>query len=226
MPYRLCFLPAVRVALLLCSTLVLGAGTCGGSDDDRDDNGGGGGGDPCAVAGTCGGGSAGGSGAADGASGGDVDVIDSGLRDAAWVVFEAEVVERVNALRAQGGTCGVGGTAQSFPPSRALRVDSKLVAAARGHADDMAARNYVAHEGIDGRTPFERMEDTGYTGFAGGENIAAGQTTPAEVVEGWRLSPGHCRNLYEPRFNEVGVGYTFALGNRYGHYWVQNFGIR
>jgi hypothetical protein len=218
---------ALRLTLVVSGALLLGAGNCGGGDDDRSGGDEGGSVDPCAVAGACGGGGGGTGGTGGGGTGGgDIDIIDDGLRDSAWVEFENEVVQRVNALRAQGGTCGSGTSAQVFPPSGALRIDSKLVDAARGHADDMAARNYFSHDSLDGSSPFDRMIDAGYTGFAAAENIAAGQTTPAAVVEGWRLSPGHCVNMYEPDLNEIGVGYTFEAGDQYRHYWVQNFGQR
>jgi uncharacterized protein YkwD len=217
---------ALRLSFIVSGALLLGAGNCGGGDDDSSGGDGGGSVDPCAVAGACGGGSGGSSGTGGVTGGGDIDIVDDGLRDSAWVAFEHDVVQRVNALRAQGGTCGTGASARTFPASGALRIDSRLVDAARGHADDMAARNYFSHDSLDGRSPFDRMIDAGYTGFAAAENIAAGQATPAAVVEGWRLSPGHCVNMYEPSLNEIGVGYTFEAGDQYRHYWVQNLGQR
>lgn len=59
----------------------------------------------------------------------------------------------------------------------------------------------------------------GYKSFAIGENIAQGQMSIAEVMDGWFKSPGHCRNLMNPGFKEIGV----AL---YNTYWVQDFGGR
>ena len=56
------------------------------------------------------------------------------------------------------------------------------------------------------------------------ENIAAGQTDPARVVQAWVESPGHCLNLMDPRYRVLGVGYFFESGDRFGHYWTQNFG--
>jgi uncharacterized protein YkwD len=51
-----------------------------------------------------------------------------------------------------------------------------------------------------------------------------GQRTPADVVNDWVLSSGHCLNLMEPRFRYLGVGFVFEQGDEYGEYWVQNFG--
>ena len=44
------------------------------------------------------------------------------------------------------------------------------------------------------------------------------------MVAGWLQSAGHCRNIMNPSFRELGVGY--AQGGSYGHYLVQNFGAR
>ena len=57
-----------------------------------------------------------------------------------------------------------------------------------------------------------------------GENIAAGQPTPESVVAGWLRSEGHCRNIMNPGFRELGLG--FAQGGTYGTYWVQDFGAQ
>lgn len=161
-----------------------------------------------------------------GVDAGPVEIVDAGVSTAppdSWRAFEDEVNERVNVLRATGGICG---SNEVFPPSSPLRVDARLVEAARAHAADMAANAYFAHDSQDGRSPFTRMAQAGYSGFAAAENIAAGQRSAAEVVEGWRTSPGHCRNLYDADLNEVGLGYHYDPGSPYRHYWVQDFGIR
>jgi uncharacterized protein YkwD len=88
----------------------------------------------------------------------------------------------------------------------------------------MAGKSYFNHTSLDGRTMQSRIHDVGYTmnGFKGikvGENIAFGQQSIAEVMEGWLKSPGHCRNLMDPGFKEIGI----AEDNKY---WVQDFGGR
>ncbi|MFC4639008.1 CAP domain-containing protein [Deinococcus hohokamensis] len=128
------------------------------------------------------------------------------------------VLDLTNAARAQARTCG--GTAYS--PAPALSLNAQLTQAAQGHAADMAARNYFSHTSLDGRTMADRVEATGYRWSTIGENIAAGQTSPEEVVSGWLNSPGHCANIMNPAFRELGVGY--AQGGNYGHDWVQDFG--
>lgn len=134
--------------------------------------------------------------------------------------YAARVLELTNAARAQGRTCG----ATSFAPGPALAYNAQLEQAAQGHATDMATRNYFSHTSLDGRTMAQRISATGYAWRTIGENIAAGQPTPEQVVAGWLASEGHCRNIMNPSFRELGVGY--AQGGSYRHYWVQNFGAR
>lgn len=137
-----------------------------------------------------------------------------------WVAFEDEVLQRTNAQRAVGATCG----GQPLPPAPAVGPHPQLRAAARRHAGDMAQRDYFDHETPEGYGPMQRAQAAGYMGHLVGENIAAGQRTPAEVVAAWLESPGHCVNLMEPRFRYLGVGFVVDSNDRYGEYWVQNFG--
>ena len=118
---------------------------------------------------------------------------------------ELDVVARTNAERAQAG-CG------------ALRVDGRLAAAARQHSLDMVDRHYFEHDSPDGGTPEDRVAAAGYSDY-GGENIAYGQTSAAEVMSDWMGSPDHRRNILDCEFTAVGVG----LDPR-GMYWTQDFG--
>lgn len=138
---------------------------------------------------------------------------------AAW---EGEVLALVNRARAAGRTCGT----TYHPAVPALTANAALAAAARAHSADMAANGYFSHTGLDGSTPWDRMRAVGYVHTAAGENIAAGQTGPAEVMAAWLGSPGHCANVMSPAFRELGVGYAHATGSPYGHYWTQDFGSR
>ena len=94
-----------------------------------------------------------------------------------------------------------------------------------GHAVDMATQNYFSHTSLDGRSPWDRIDEAGYPHFGAGENIAAGQRTAEDVVTAWLNSPGHCRNIMNPSFDELGVGYAYDAASTYQRYWVQNFGI-
>ena len=135
--------------------------------------------------------------------------------------FEATVLDLVNARRASGATCG--GTPYGSAP--ALSLNTKLRSSARGHSDDMAVNDYFSHTSLDGRTFDQRIRDAGYTGsFPLGENIAAGQSSPQAVVNALMSSAGHCRDIMDPGFRAVGIGYTYDPESSYGHYWTQDFG--
>ena len=56
-----------------------------------------------------------------------------------------------------------------------------------------------------------------------GENIAAGQRSPQEVVQAWMDSPGHRENIMNPKFRELGMGYLYIPDSKYKHYWAQLF---
>ena len=116
-----------------------------------------------------------------------------------------------------------------LPP---LKGEVDLDAAALGHAFDMAVRNYFDHESLDGRQPWDRVRDEGYSFQRAGENIAAGQPTAESVLRAWMDSPAHRLNILDPEFRELGAGYYFEFGDTFpgpegfNHYWVQEFGLR
>jgi uncharacterized protein YkwD len=123
-------------------------------------------------------------------------------RDAAAV--GAEVLRLSNALRARGARCGT----TPFAPAPPLTWNKRLTAAGRVQATEMARFGVLTHTGRDGSTPARRAERAGYAWRAVGENVAAGAESAAEVMEGWEHSPEHCRNLLDPTFTELGLGFA------------------
>ncbi|MEU1054588.1 CAP domain-containing protein [Streptomyces sp. NPDC005876] len=121
----------------------------------------------------------------------------------------AEVVGLTNRRRTGAG----------LPP---LAADPRLTAAAQAHSADMVARDFYAHTDPDGGRPWDRTSAAGAPHRTVGENIACGQRSPADVVEGWMNSPGHRANILKPDFTHIGVG--LAGGGRAGTYWTQVFG--
>jgi uncharacterized protein YkwD len=131
----------------------------------------------------------------------------------------ARVVELVNTARSRGRKCG----SERFAAAPALGVSRQLNEAATDHARDMARRKYFEHRGRDGSQPKDRVLSAGYRPRLSGENIAYGPESAEEVVAGWLDSPGHCANIMDPRFQDIGVG--LATGRKRGQiYWVQTFG--
>jgi uncharacterized protein YkwD len=117
----------------------------------------------------------------------------------------------------------------SFRASRGLStvvVSDSLTMAAKWMATDMSANNYFAHTSLDGRSPTQRMADTGYPAFStwAGENLAAGYTAAAEVLKGWINSPGHLAVLTNPEYRAIGIGRSYSGGSQYGWYWAADFG--
>ena len=134
--------------------------------------------------------------------------------------FKKDFLIRINDARVKGCNCGT----TYMPPAPPLVWNDELAKAALGHAQDMADLGYFSHTSKDGRSMADRMIAAGYTykGFKSygiGENIAQGQMSIAKVMAGWLKSPGHCKNLMNSSFKEIGVA-------EYNHYWVQDFGGR
>ena len=131
--------------------------------------------------------------------------------------FRAETLRLINARRAAGADCGTGGR---FGPAAAVQWDERLEAAAAGHALDMAENDYFDHQSRDGATVPQRVSGEGYAWTTVGENIAAGQRSIAQVVDGWMDSDSHCVNMMDPRFRDIGMACASDAGSTYGRYWV------
>lgn len=134
---------------------------------------------------------------------------------------EREVLRLTNLVRKKGTRCGD----KFYPAVPALTWNDTLAHSARNHAIDMGKRGYFDHNTSEGVEFSERMTAAGYSWKSAGENIAAGQPTPKQVVDAWVKSKGHCTNLMSADFKELGVGMTKQAGSMYGIYWGQNFGM-
>ncbi len=130
------------------------------------------------------------------------------------------LLAQVNAARAKPRMCGK----QPFPSARPLSWNTILETAAQGHSQSMASENYFTHRGFDNDSPADRARAAGYGGRQIGENIAAGQSTVSKAMASWLASPGHCANLMNPMFTEVGAAYATATNADYGVYWTMLFG--
>ncbi|MCY0989331.1 CAP domain-containing protein [Nannocystis sp. ILAH1] len=140
--------------------------------------------------------------------------------DPAWATFEDQVLTLVNQKRAAGAVCG----GVSKPPVPAVTAQAQLRCAARNHSKDMGVNNFFSHTGSNGSAFSQRITAAGYVWKAAGENIAAGYSTAAQVVAGWMTSTGHCNNIMNGNYKHLGVGYYYAAGATYKHYWTQDFG--
>jgi uncharacterized protein YkwD len=131
-----------------------------------------------------------------------------------------EIFELTNAARARARTCG----ARRYPAAPPLAWNAALAEASRAHSEDMADRNYLAHKARDGTHAGERAQRAGYRWQRIGENIAAGQGSARAAVDGWLSSPGHCANIMNPRFTEMGAAHAVNQNSDLLIYWTQAFG--
>ncbi|MBS0374294.1 MAG: CAP domain-containing protein [Proteobacteria bacterium] len=132
---------------------------------------------------------------------------------------EREVLARVNEARAVARRCG----STRYPAVPPLQPSSLLSRIAAGHSATMAARDDLAHRDPDGSLPADRVRRGGYVARIVGENVASGVPTAAEVVAGWLQSPGHCANIMDARFQEMGVAFEVAPHTQGAIYWTQLF---
>ena len=139
-----------------------------------------------------------------------------------WQVEGQKVLDLINTARTQPRQCGT----QAFAAAAALTWNVTLATAAQSHSRDMANNNYLDHKDRNGGTPGDRAELAGFVGQQIGENIAAGQDTPNKVVEGWLASPGHCANLMNAQFRELGAAYAVDPKSDAAIYWTAVFGTQ
>ncbi len=117
---------------------------------------------------------------------------------------EALIVERTNAFRASEG----------LPP---VVRNLALERAAQLYAKYLAKSGRFAHE-ADGRQPSDRTRAAGYWHCMVAENLASfldsrgfkTRDLANQMVEGWKSSPGHRKNLLMEHATETGVAIVKA----------------
>jgi len=130
-------------------------------------------------------------------------------------VNKATLLQLVNDIRKKGCTCG----ATVMPAVSAVIWNDQLAKAAYDHSVDMNTQDYFSHTGLDGSSPGQRITAAGYSWTSYGENIAEGYSTEQIVMNAWLGSEGHCKNIMNGVFKDMGVG-------RDGNYWTQDFGSK
>ena len=133
------------------------------------------------------------------------DVLHVPLEDDAFSSYERAVVDLVNEIRSSRG---LGKLEENWELSRVARFKSR----------DMQEKRYFSHTSPTYGSPFDMMRAFGLAYRTAGENIAMGYPTPQSVVDGWMNSEGHRKNILNPAFTVIGVGYVSD-----GNYWTQMF---
>lgn len=107
----------------------------------------------------------------------------------------------------------------------ALSFNSTLADAARNQARMMADRDELSHDFGPGLTLRERVTAVGYQGPVG-ENVAGGQRTLEQALDGWMNSAGHRSTMLSDMWSSVGMAVVNGRqGSRYGVYWAAIFGV-
>lgn len=122
--------------------------------------------------------------------------------------FEKEVVRLVNVERQKNGLSS-------------LKENWQLSRVARYKSNDMKNKGYFSHTSPTYGSPFDMMKNFGISYSYAGENIAKGQRSPQQVMNGWMNSSGHRANILSANFTEIGVGYTVDQNGT--TYWTQMF---
>ena len=125
------------------------------------------------------------------------------------------MLQLVNTVRQKGCQCGD----TYYNPVPAVVWNDLLEKAAYNHSADMYQNDYFSHTAPDGSNGGVRIERAGYNWMTYGENLASGYKFEKETVQGWLESPGHCKNIMNKNFKEMGVA-------RVGNYWTQEFGAK
>ena len=117
--------------------------------------------------------------------------------------YVLEVVELVNEERAKEGIAP-------------LELDLALCEAAEIRAQE--AKKSFSHTRPNGERCFTALSEAGITYKIAGENLGGHIKTPKRAVAAWMNSEGHRKNIMNPRFTHIGVGYVSS-----GNYWAQFF---
>ena len=106
----------------------------------------------------------------------------------------------------------------------ALHASAALDSSAQRWSNAMVGSGRFTH----GANFAARISAAGFHWSYAGENIATGFETPTQVVRGWMASTGHCQNILNPDYADVGTGINphpvpgFASGPST---WTQDFGL-
>jgi uncharacterized protein YkwD len=105
-----------------------------------------------------------------------------------------------------------------------LRENARLNRSAQGWTNVMVTHRDFSH----GADFAARISAVGFDWSNVGENIATGYKTPAAVVKAWMASKGHCQNILNPMYREVGTGVadrSIAGYSSLSGTWTQDFGL-
>lgn len=130
--------------------------------------------------------------------------------------LEQAMVNLINQARSRSRQCG----SQTYKAAPPISWNQQLKAAAQSHSTDMATHNFFSHTGSDGLSVGSRVKAQDYRWTRVGENIAAGTTTADATITLWLNSAGHCANIMNPAFTEIGAAKAENATADYRVYWT------
>ncbi len=102
----------------------------------------------------------------------------------------------------------------------ALSLENHATAAAEILAKDMAKHDHMSHIGPDGADLRKRLGMAGYRYRVAAENVGVGQRSFAQIIEGWKISPPHSRNMLLAEAKHMGIAYEYKPDTKYKTYWT------
>ena len=99
-------------------------------------------------------------------------------------------------------------------------MDPQVTAAAEALAKDMAKHDHMSHIGPDGQDVGRRLLAAGYPYRLAAENIAAGQASVEEAVEGWKKNGPNSRNILLAGAMHAGIAYEIRPDTKYKTFWT------
>jgi uncharacterized protein YkwD len=133
---------------------------------------------------------------------------------------KANTLRLINQARSVGRYCG----AKYYAATTFVRWNQQLTLAAKRHSDDMAGHNFFSHKGSDGNRVSVRATRAGYRWRNIAENIHAGSNTTTKAVADLIQSAGHCENIMNPNYQEMGAACSRSSATTYVTYYTQTFG--
>jgi uncharacterized protein YkwD len=120
--------------------------------------------------------------------------------------YAVQILNLVNAERTKAGLTE-------------LKLDLNITAAANVRAKEI--KQSFSHTRPNGKNFSSALTEQGVSFRRSGENIAWGQKSPEQVMNGWMNSSGHRANILNSSFENIGIGYYQDTNGV--NYWVQLF---
>ncbi len=102
----------------------------------------------------------------------------------------------------------------------ALSLDGHATAAAEILAKDMAQHDQMSHVGPNGADLQKRLTMAGYRFRVAAENVGVGQRSFLQMIEGWKQSAPHSRNMLLAEARHMGIAYEYKPDTKYKTYWT------